>query len=211
MASGNQKVTDPVAPVAAEASVTVTDKTGVNYEFQLMQVSLRFELKIDSPLLTQKAHLSAVKVYVSCVSCTERLSLFSFVTFPRQHLYKYCDSRSKKIFRQAEQPTNLSFGASARRKIKKSLALAHAGKLKSLVLVLARARIHGQRQSPATNSISLPSRLSSASRHQLHDFATLRRRQTYVRSNQWMNERYFVRNALKPTVVMSNYRWLLST
>lgn len=38
MASGNPKVTDPAAPVQ-EASVTVTDKTGVNYEFQLMQVS----------------------------------------------------------------------------------------------------------------------------------------------------------------------------
>lgn len=45
MASGNQKVTDLVAPVLQEASVTVTDKTGMNYEFQLMQVSSRSELK----------------------------------------------------------------------------------------------------------------------------------------------------------------------
>lgn len=45
MASGNQNVTDLVVPVQ-EASVTVTDKTGVNYEFQLMQVSFGSGLKI---------------------------------------------------------------------------------------------------------------------------------------------------------------------
>lgn len=47
MASENQKVTD-LAPPVQEATddcrpVTVTDKTGVNYEFKLMQVSSRLE------------------------------------------------------------------------------------------------------------------------------------------------------------------------
>lgn len=117
MASGNQKVTDPVAPVQ-EASVTVTDKTGVNYEFQLMQVSSRSELKIlrcwhESHICQQrglrqllgKAVAFASFVIFPLAAFGEILWLAFKANFPPSRTVSQSDFPSKASLQRLSSPT----------------------------------------------------------------------------------------------------------
>lgn len=154
MASANQKVTDPVAPVE-EASVTVTDKTGVNYEFQLMQVSSRSGPE-NSPLLTQKAHLSKRNLR----QLLKKTCCFSCV---------WCVS-SESLLTNSVTPFEANFPQS-----------------------------------------SLQTQFSHrASRHQVHDFATLcSDKRMFAPINEWTI--LCTKRVETPTFLMSNYRWLLSS